>query len=183
MCGWSIRSCWASTKINIVEFPLFIFHVYPHYLRIISHYRYFCGHTTSRWYMIRPITIGPHKCTKICWLADLQIWVHLWGPCGCVLYNDYHRNIEKADFNRSNFPFPSQSINTLVALDGTIWSCLVWLLPIRSDDYGMRTCNLNDVTVSAVGLSQTASRWKQVRTHATKRRECLFWKTPRAQIF
>ena len=37
-----------------------------------------------------------------------------------------------------------------------------------SDDYGIPTCNSNDVTRSAVGLSQTASRWKQMRTHAPK---------------
>ena len=45
---------------------------------------------------------------------------------------------------------------------------------IPSDDYGIPTCNSNDVTRSAVGLTQAASRWKQMRTHAPKRRECAF---------
>ena len=45
---------------------------------------------------------------------------------------------------------------------------------IPSDVYGIPTCNSNDVTRSAVGLTQAASRWKQMRTHAPKRRECAF---------
>ena len=47
---------------------------------------------------------------------------------------------------------------------------------IPSDDYGIPMCNLNDVTRSAVGLSQAASHWKQMQTHAPKWRECLLFK-------
>ena len=47
-----------------------------------------------------PITIDPHKCTNICWLAESK-----------------H---EKMHFNRPNFPFPSLSSNTLAAVDGTM---------------------------------------------------------------
>ena len=52
---------------------------------------------------------------------------------------------------------------------------------IPSIDYGIPTCNSNDITSSAVGLSQTAGRWKQMRTHTSKRRKRLFLKSPGAQ--
>ena len=53
---------------------------------------------------------------------------------------------------------------------------------IPSDDYGIPTCNSNDVSRSAVGLSQATNRWKQMRTHAPKRRECLLFRITWAQI-
>ena len=53
---------------------------------------------------------------------------------------------------------------------------------IPSDGHGIPTCNSNDVTRSALGLTQAASRWKQMRTHAPKRRECLPSKITWAQI-
>ena len=53
---------------------------------------------------------------------------------------------------------------------------------ICSNDYGIPTCNSNDVTCSAVGLSLAASHWKQVRTHASKWRECMLFKFTWAQI-
>ena len=49
---------------------------------------------------------------------------------------------------------------------------------IPSGDYGIPTRNSNDITRSAVGLSQAANCWKQMRTHAPKPRECLFLKSP-----
>ena len=49
-------------------------------------------------------------------------------------------------------------------------------------DTDIELCNSNDVTRSAVGLSQAASRWKQMRTHAPKRSECLLVKIIWAQI-
>ena len=90
---------------------------------------------TSRWYIIRPITIGPHKSTKICWCADQQMWVHLWGPCVMGVY--YIMIIIEISKKRGLigriFHFRRSQKNTLVALDGTIWSCLVWLLPSRQN--------------------------------------------------
>ena len=47
---------------------------------------------------------------------------------------------------------------------------------IPSDDNGILTHNSNDVMRSAVGLTQAASHWKQMWTHAPKRRECLLFK-------
>ena len=41
---------------------------------------------------------------------------------------------------------------------------------------------LNDVTYSIVGLSQAAIRWKQMRTHAPKRREYMLFKIKWEQI-
>ena len=51
-----------------------------------------------------------------------------------------------------------------------------------ADDYEIPMCNSNDVMRSAVGLTQVASRWKQMRTHAPKQRECLPFKITWAQI-
>ena len=104
---------------------------------------------------------------------------------GCVSYNDYHQSIETTYFNRLNFPFPPLSNNTLAALDGIIWCAWFGCCPsgrIPSDDYGIPTCNSIDVTRSAVGLSQAANRWKQMRTHAPKRREFLPFKILPTQI-
>ena len=93
--------------------------------------------------------------------------------------------IEKTYFNRPNFPFPSLSNKTLSELvepfDRVLFGCYL-SGRIPSDDYGIPTCNSNDVTRSAVGLPQAARRWKQMRTHAPKRRECLHFKITRAQI-
>ena len=53
---------------------------------------------------------------------------------------------------------------------------------IPSDYYGIPTCSSNDFTRSVVGLTQAASRWKQMRTLAPKWRECLPFKITWAQI-
>ena len=102
---------------------------------------------------------------------------------GCVLYNDYHQNIEKTYFNRPNFPFPSLSSNTLVERDGTIWSCCCPNGHIPSDDYGIPTCSLNDFTRSAEHWAYPRS--KSLKTDAnscTKQRECLLFKVTWGQI-
>ena len=53
---------------------------------------------------------------------------------------------------------------------------------ILFNDYGIPSCNSNDVTHSIIKLSQAASHWKQKQTHTPKRRECLLFKITWAQI-
>ena len=112
-------------------------------------------------------------------VANQQIWVHLWG---CVLYNDYHQNIEKKYFNRPNFPFPSLSNNTMAEADGTEPFDRAWFgcCPSRripSDDNGIPTCSLNDVTRSAALGSP-----KQQVVENTDANSCTPFKITWAQI-
>ena len=103
----------------------------------------------------------------------------------CVLYNDHHQNIGNRILIGRIFHFRRcQMILWRSEMESfyRAWFGCCSNGRIPADDYEIPTCNSNDVTGSAVGLTQAASRWKQVRAHAPKRREYLLFKISWAQI-
>ena len=111
------------------------------------------------------ITIGPLICAKICWLAEpkhelfdsayQQNFVHLGGP---IVMGVYYIMI------------------IIKILKEPLWRIWLGCSPTGytpSDNYGISTCNSNDVTHSAEGFSQAAILWKLTRQHRTNRRTQL----------
>ena len=119
--------------------------------------------------------------------ANQQIWVHLWGPCKMGVYHIMIiiKISKKHILIGQIFHFYCCQIilwqNKMEPFDCAWFGCC----PsgrIPSDDYGIPMCNSNDDKCSVIGLTQAVSRWKQMRTHAPKWRECLPYKITWAQI-
>ena len=136
----------------------------------------------------RPITIGPHKGMKICWaktwviasvlMPHQQIWAHLWGPgmmdVYCIMI--IIKILRKRILIHQMFHDLHCQIILWQQLKETLRHAWLGCSPsgyTPSDDYGISTCNSNDVMCRAEGLSQAAILWKLAWQHTTKRRTQL----------
>ena len=131
-----------------------------------------------------PITICSHKCTSDseCFDATKQQFLSAFVRTrrdGCVLYNDYHQNKKKTYLIDPIFHFRHWLM--ILWWQSTeprdcAWSdcCRHW--PTPYDDCGIPTCDSNDVTHSAVELSQASSN--SLETHG---KTCI--KTKRTPFF
>ena len=127
----------------------------------------------KEWYVLyaslyHTITIGPHKCAKICWLsqntsdsecfdaANQQIWVHLWGP---GVMGVYHIMIIRKILRKCILI--DRICNNHLCQIIRWWQlkeplCCAWFVCspsgyTPSKDYGISMCNSNDVMCSAEG--------------------------------
>ena len=126
--------------------------------------------------------------TEVFYAFNQQIWVHsflrAWRD-KCVLYKDYNQNIKKRNLIDRIFNFRRCHIirwwQSTEPYDRAWFGCCL-RRHTPSDDYGIPTCDPNDVMRNAVELFLRSIRWAEDTNTRSETRNTCFSNITLAQI-